>query len=424
MVGFATKELRLYLIAVSVLLSCVCASHVGASGDVVSHQTASGGASRSLLRATTTSSTAAAAGKKPLLSEATDPTWKQWEQYSEMGLKHPGFPEHFSDLKQAEVYKEWLPKVRSSPATCVVSMYSRDLLKPKMWGRYAAEINLNWALSQGHKYAIFRDRMANSTVSFGWSLPRAALFMLEQGEHECAYVFSIDGDAVVNNYKITVDTLTSTYLKAIDGAAVAPKILMACHWHHGKDGACNTCKCSTRASATKSCSEEVAMKEFVTNSHCGVNMGVYLLQNSAQTRMVMRWWAGAGAGKCDWQGDSKFEKKQNLAEQKCAVRMKAKWPQLVDVVHAGVINMPSWYDSRRRQMKLQVGDKNVKMDACFKSKTVFICHTMGLRDPSLRRRIFERELRQKHKSLVEWSAQHHEPYVTLTDLPADDSEWW
>jgi len=358
---------------------------------------------------------------RPHLSEVTDPTWRQWEGYSALGIKNPGKPVHFSEMTHREVYKEWLPQHRSTPPTCVVSMYSADLLKRGAWGRYAAENNLNWALSHGYKYSIFRERLANKTVSFGWSLPRSALFMLEQGEEECEFVFSIDGDAVINNYKMTIASLKYRFLQPV--GSLSPMILMACHWHQGKHDGCHNCKCNTRAFISKDCSEDLVMKEFELNSHCGVNMGVYLLRNSAQTREIMRWWAGAGAGHCDWQGDTKFERKHNLAEQKCAVRMKAKWPALIDVVHAGILNMPSWYDNRRKQVKLQVGDKNAKMDACFRSG-VFICHTLGLREPQLRRKIFGKHLLQRRAMLSAWSVEHQEPYISILDLPSDDALWW
>jgi hypothetical protein len=103
------------------------------------------------------------------LSEDTDRTWNQWNTYPTLGIKHPGKPAHFAELVQREVYKEWLPTRRSTPSTCVVSMYSANLLKVGEWGRYAAENNLNWALSHGYKYSIFRNRLVNETVSFGWS---------------------------------------------------------------------------------------------------------------------------------------------------------------------------------------------------------------------------------------------------------------
>lgn len=354
------------------------------------------------------------------LSQDTDETWKQWDSYPTLGIKHPGKPTHFVELAQHEAYKEWVPTRRSTPTTCVVSMYSANLLRVGEWGRYAAENNLNWALSHGYKFSIFRNRLVNETLSFGWSLPRSAMFMLEQGERECAYVFSLDGDAVINNHKHAIASLIAEYLHPEYGS----KILMACHWHYGRQGRCQNCECNTRTSLTAvNCSEENVLIEFQGNTHCGVNIGVYLLQNSAHTLKMMRWWAGAGEGNCDWQGDDKFERKHNLAEQKCAVRMKARWPTSVEVVHAGVLNMPSWFDKRRKQFKLQVGDTRAPMDACFSTR-VFICHTLGLRVPHLRKKIFERHLRRRRAKLSAWSKQRNESYVSLVSLPDNDKLWW
>jgi len=170
------------------------------------------------------------------------------------------------------------------------------------------------------------------------------------------------------------------------------------------------------------------MHEFQGNSHCGVNSGVYLLHNSPSSRNLMRWWAGAGEGRCSWTGDTKFEMKLNLAEQKCANRMKAIFPKSVNVVNAGVMNMPSWYDARKhdRSRSMLVVDKqvdNASHRKCFDSN-VFVCHTLGIRAPRMRKRIFNEILQLRKGDLRNNSLQRGEPYVELTNQHGNVSLWW
>lgn len=363
-----------------------------------------------------------------------DRSWADWRRYTAAGFQYPGWPEHFNELT-SDYYKEWQPRVRAQPTVCVVSLYTSSLLTQNSWGAYAAEINLNWALSHGYKYAIFRKKLGNETSSILWTKPRLVLFMLEQGELECKWVFSIDGDAVVNKIERSIEGLQLKFLpdaslsqlrsteESVTGKEF-PEMLMTCHWHHGNMGRCQKCMCFN-LNDENACSEAETMHEFERNSHCGVNSGVYLLHNSPSSREMMRWWAGAGKGSCSWDGDNKFEAKLDLAEQKCSNRMKAIFPRRINIVNAGVMNMPSWYSKGSGKAMLTV-DKNAGFAShvkCFQTD-VFVCHTLGLRDPRTRRRIFKGILSRRRGEVQRACARRQERYVELSRVIGNGSDWW
>uniref|UniRef100_A0A7S0X989 Hexosyltransferase n=1 Tax=Mantoniella antarctica TaxID=81844 RepID=A0A7S0X989_9CHLO len=363
-----------------------------------------------------------------------DHSWADLRTIVAEDRQQPGWPEHFDQLT-LDYYKEWNPRVRIQPTVCVVSLYTYSLLSLDSWGAYAAEINLNWALSRGYKYSIFRKQLGNRTHNILWTKPRLVLFMLEQGELECKWVFSIDGDAVVNDLLASIETLQLKFLPqaffaqapSLKGMAVRqdfPEILMSCHWHYGRMGRCQKCKCFT-SNDENACSEADSMSEFEGNSHCGINSGVYLLHNSGSSREMMRWWAGAGRGNCSWNGDNKFEAKLHLGEQKCSNRMKALFPKRINVVHAGIMNMPSWF-SRTSGKNILTVDKKAVFSShakCFRTN-VFVCHTLGLRDPRLRRRMFKEILSRRQGVLRKASSARREPYVELTKMIGKNVEWW
>eukprot|EP00316_Scyphosphaera_apsteinii_P001822 CAMPEP_0119325752 /NCGR_PEP_ID=MMETSP1333-20130426/66638_1 /TAXON_ID=418940 /ORGANISM="Scyphosphaera apsteinii, Strain RCC1455" /LENGTH=292 /DNA_ID=CAMNT_0007333839 /DNA_START=69 /DNA_END=944 /DNA_ORIENTATION=- len=257
---------------------------------------------------------------------------------------------HFHELNRS-AYKEWAPIVRRG-GVCVVSMYTPELLLQGAWGRYAMEINLNWARLHGYKFTVFQQRLIRPAWSLPWSLPRSALFMLEQGQRECEWVFSMDGDAAVNNATSSVEDLIEQYF-----TGTPTQLLISCHWHVGEHGNCHTCRCNRAKPRTGThCSEKQMLFEYGRNGHCAANMGVYLVKNTPEGRELMRWWVGAGDGACNLRGDKKIEVENGLGAQKCLLYMKAKWPELVDVVNARVMNMPAWFNEKvhgKRTIKLE-----------------------------------------------------------------------
>lgn len=279
------------------------------------------------------------------------------------------------------------------------------------------------------KYTIFRKKLGNESTSYMWTKPRMALFMLEQGELECQFVLNLDGDAVINNLHFEVQTLQRKYFSKTkdDDKLANSDLLMTCHWHYGLGGRCQNCRCFGLNEKFK-CSEAETLDEYQRNSHCGVNAGVYFVRNSPSSRDSLRWWAGAGEGSCSWTGDYKFEKKLNLAEQKCANRMKAVFPDRVNIVNARVMNTPSWFDVKKHTVSKSqlIADKHASVAShskCFGSN-VFVCHTLGVRAPRARKAIFAKALSQTRTTLQRLCAEHAQPYIELTRLVKNDPLWW
>eukprot|EP00316_Scyphosphaera_apsteinii_P020644 CAMPEP_0119330782 /NCGR_PEP_ID=MMETSP1333-20130426/79023_1 /TAXON_ID=418940 /ORGANISM="Scyphosphaera apsteinii, Strain RCC1455" /LENGTH=349 /DNA_ID=CAMNT_0007340237 /DNA_START=17 /DNA_END=1066 /DNA_ORIENTATION=+ len=348
-------------------------------------------------------------------------SWRSWDTYSLEHRSALGGVAHFHQLN-GSAYKVWVPKKRRS-RVCVVSMYSQDLLQPGAWGRYAMEMNLNWAFSHGYKFTIFQERLANPQQSYGWSLPRSVLFMLEQGPHECEWVFSMDGDAVVNNVTASVEPLIKQFF-----SGSATQMLMTCHWHIGLNGDCHNCRC-TRARKVKHCSEKKTLFEYGRNSHCAPNMGVYIVKNTPKAWELMRWWAGAGGGRCSLRGDRASEKERGLGAQKCSLRLKARWPGLIDVVNARVMNMPAWFNEHVHGMRViplvpQPWIKSLaKQMSCFES-LVFICHALGFHNNIDRTNIFRAVLEKREPALRAALLAAGEIYVSVRHFPTNITDWW
>lgn len=127
-------------------------------------------------------------------------------------------------------YHEWAPTTLARPSVCVASVVTASLLGG--WGGLSTEQNVNWALGHGYRYSLFTKPLVPPSVPAVWSNPRALLRMLERGDVECTYVFYLDGDAVVNRLRDSLDALLPR---------IGPSVMLSCHSPFGDpNGTCHT----------------------------------------------------------------------------------------------------------------------------------------------------------------------------------------
>ena len=308
-------------------------------------------------------------------------SWTAWDRYP-AGSKHPGWPTHFQELPPA-AYAEWRPeKAGRAPARiCVVSTYSTDLLEPTGWGAHTAEVNSNWAMAHGYKFAMFRQKLTNKSLAFTWTKPRAVLFMLEQGEQECAWVFQIDGDAVVNQLSRTIEALIDRLAMGESAGPDSAQLAFTCHSNLGSNDNCHSCRCLRAAERCQPGQLEREFKRSISSGTCIPNTGGYLVRNSATSRDMFRWWAGAGEGACQWRAKPRQPVSVQFAEQHCAQRLKARWPHLVDIVNNRVMNTHSWLNPatpKRGPAVFPVWNLH-NLTGCMRSDS-FVCHAWGMND--------------------------------------------
>ena len=366
---------------------------------------------------------------------SAEPSWQSWHHMQPSpGQAMHWQPMHFHELEHT-AYLEWLPVRRSLPRVCVVSIYTPELLARNASGAAAATINANWALGHGYKYSIFTKALANiSIATFGYSLLRSALFMLEQGEEECAFVFGLDGDAVVNRWVQPLKPISDVYMRG--------DLLLTCsspYSHqllnraeakllgqkrfgqfssHGCGPARNPCRCIRD---TSTCSAE--SEAWERPADCRINIGAYLIRNTRVSREIMRWWAGAGNGACNWIGRRDCGlpgkaacKSSHPAEQDCAIKLKDRWRRSVDIVSSRVMNLPSWFSPRLtvHDFKLNVEKVHLSLSnyrgadlsfemlsRCFRYPE-FICHPYGIRNVTFRHLLFTQLLHERQERMRSW----------------------
>ena len=334
----------------------------------------------------------------------------------------------FEDLPPG-VYREWVPQRRASPTVCMVSVVTMNLLKS--WGGHAVEQNANWAVAHGYKYCLFTALLLQRGLHPVWSNPRATLYVLQQGERECATVFFVDGDAVVHGVGQSLRQIIGTFLP-VGG----PDILMSCHSPFGELGKCHVgdgCQCC-RAAARGCTKRKLAsmIKREVTGAmvvpYCHINSGAYLASNNGRTLEMMRWWAFMKG--C-------VSKTSNIGapEQACAIRMKNRWPFRVDVVGGRLFNTPAWFHTHflsardpvqayeRARAKVLV-HPNASDMSCFDDPSSFVCHIWNaVRLPrpqlqALRSATFNREIDARRPLLRALVAARGERYVNVSELLA------
>ena len=117
-------------------------------------------------------------------------------------------------------YVEWLPAKRSKTPICLFTVLTASHarqnggkaeigLSNTSWSTPVQLINLNWALARGYKYGILTKlKLAPHSLAFydlNFHKLWMALFLLRRGVKECAYVFYVDADAIINNIETSVE---------------------------------------------------------------------------------------------------------------------------------------------------------------------------------------------------------------------------
>jgi hypothetical protein len=362
-----------------------------------------------------------------------EPSWDSWRYLD----RQPAGPAHFHELQRKD-YMEWRPRQRSQPSICVLSTYTRNLLKPGSYGSSVATMNANWALSNGYKYSIITKLFHNkSTNAFGYGLVRNSLFMLEQGEDECAFVFFLDGDALVNN---PGQTLAPILRKHMHG-----DIILTCNSPYGlskKGISCGPARAPCRCfHPDANCS---AVAQARARYDCRINIGGHLIRNTPTSREIMRWWSAAGNNTCEWVGRPGCKSNDRApcerhpghpSEQDCALKVQDRWKHHVHVVGAHVMNLPAWFHpkisifdyknllanlgheerkSTNGRLPLAVPDET--LTRCFQHPELFICHPYGLRNMSFRDHLFHGLLQARLPRLLDGLRKRDEMFVNISDI--------
>lgn len=293
------------------------------------------------------------------------------------------------DLVQSRGYHSWRPRTRSAPAVCTMSVFSADLLGEPSYGLQTLNLNLNWALHHGYTFSAFLgDRL--SPPPLVWAKPRAMTLLLQKGPDECAWVFSLDADAVVTAHRSSIGRLVAAYAPS---QWPPPAMYMACHKPSGDRGVCGQCRCSD----ARACSGLDAIAEATNDStrECGANTGVVLVRNSAQAREMVAWWASAGRGLCPWAVHG------GQPEQQCAWLMRSFFPGALHLLAGETMNAPAYLTAVVRAMRVTPGGRDTreithglvvppdhqptrwarlslqKQLGCLDERQAFVCHPYG-----------------------------------------------
>ena len=191
------------------------------------------------------------------------------------------------------------PHAAAPAATCVVTFYTEDALPA--WGRWAIELNANWARLHGYSYIAFLGTLVKPGYFMGWSSPRAMMIVM-QLMHRCEWVFSLDGDAIVNRIEDPLAPIADAYLSNSSNGLPPPDILASCHYaqgHNGDCGLCSLCLRARNAGLQKCVRRDLSYRTTLIQSmkrqpHCAPNSGVLLARNTAVARSLIRRWAAFG----------------------------------------------------------------------------------------------------------------------------------
>ena len=224
----------------------------------------------------------------------------------------------------------WPADRNDSSTGCVLGIGTADNLAAGTYGGYSSEIVINWASAHGYSYSLFIYRHSlNKTedkARLFWAKPQAMRRMLQRPA--CAWAMYLDGDAVINQPRFSVE---EKLLRFLAPAVPAVRILLTCHSPFGDSDDCLPCKCCRAGHCPASARARPAPADGSI-----ANAGVVLVRNDPTAREMIRWWANAGDGECD--AHSYF------GEQNCAGRMQRRWVNQIDVVSAAVMNAPFWYN--------------------------------------------------------------------------------
>ena len=273
---------------------------------------------------------------------------------------------------KALIELKWPADRNDSSTGCVVGIGTADNLASDTYGGYSSETTINWAAAHGYSYSLFVHGYSLNTTEdkarLFWAKPQVMRNMLERPT--CAWVMYLDGDAVINQPRFSVE---EKLLRFLAPAVPAVRVLLTCHSPFGDSDDCLPCKCCRAGDCPASARAKPAPGDGSV-----VNAGVVLVRNDPTAREMVRWWANAGDGECD--AHSYF------GEQNCLGRMQRRWVNQIDVVSAAVMNAPIWYNPANwnvttiQEYKLvrQTVKNNSSRPLCL-SSDLFICHAYAMK---------------------------------------------
>jgi len=206
----------------------------------------------------------------------------------------------------------------------VVSLYTADLLADGAYGHSVALQNANYCMAHGYTYSLFVGAQPRTAPRSNllWLKPRAALLAAHRGDTECAWVWHLDGDAIVH----AVSTAVEAHLSRFFERRPQIHVLMSTHEQLGGDsGDSQGCRC-TRAGA---CTAGELRREWRHGNRsagrkpiqCAPNSGVYVVRNGPTARSMLEYWAERGRGACSQgvQGQPEQKKKLRLIWQHASI---------------------------------------------------------------------------------------------------------
>lgn len=348
----------------------------------------------------------------------------------------------------AEERLDWVPAHRAQPTVCVVSTMTGALLDD--WGGVAVEANANWAVAHGYRYTVFTALLTPPTLHAVWSNPRAVQRVLRMGESECARVFYLDGDALINDVSRRLEPLLDRFLPATSSSGA--EVIATCHSPFAdENGGClgppgrsgvSACACG-RAATAKTCPSrryEVMFERRVKGKAyvpwCFVNSGAFLLRNAPGARAVVDRWVGM-------RGCDPGQPGKGAPEQACIQLQHKHWRATIDIVSAKHFNAPAWHHSRLEKARdpirayeaarsapwAPIGKDGKRVPGanmqCFNDSSAFVCHmwnAMRYEKPTVRevrRVVFAASTAQRRPQLQALLAARGEVYVSIADKRRD-----
>ena len=344
----------------------------------------------------------------------------------------------------AEERLDWVPKMRALPTVCVVSTMTGALLDD--WGGVAVEANANWAVAHGYRYTVFTAPLMPPTLHAVWSNPRAVQRVLEMGESECARVFYLDGDALINDVSRRLEPLLERFLPAT--SSTGAEVIATCHSpfadEHGgclgpRDGSgWSACTCGRAAMATACTSrkyEKMVERKVLGKAAvpwCFINSGAFLLRNAPRSRALVAQWVGM-------RGCDPGQPGKGAPEQACIQHLHKRWRATIDIVSAKHFNAPAWHHSRLEKARdpirayesarsapwAPIGKDGKRVPGasmqCFNDSSSFVCHmwnAMRYDKPTVRevrRVVFAASATQRRPQLLALLAARGEVYVSITE---------
>mmetsp|Transcript_8443 Transcript_8443/g.16002 ORF Transcript_8443/g.16002 Transcript_8443/m.16002 type:complete len:152 (-) Transcript_8443:1852-2307(-) len=126
----------------------------------------------------------------------------------------------------------------NATSVCLITFVTSNLLddSPTAWGRPAVEINRRYAAVHGYRFEVYSNSSQPVGAPIVWS-PVFGVLSYMQRFPECEFVVSLDGDAVVNNYDILMNSIIQRHMPT------GTDLLFTCHLvEHPQH--CGACKCT------------------------------------------------------------------------------------------------------------------------------------------------------------------------------------